>query len=155
MARAVPGQLPFSLTVAAVGVAGVVVGVAGLVVPAVAGGLVGAGIALAVTELAALSRLSPTAGLVAGGAAAGVVVIVADGLVDLSLPGLVGGAAAGLAGAAAARYGEHVIAGEGPGRAGPAVVARITIPVRDLLLALGGQALQEPAPPPKAPGTRR
>lgn len=155
--RAVVGQLPFSLGGAIVGAAGVVVGLAGLLTPVAAGLVVGAGLALAVAELCTLGRLSPGVGLVAGGVAVGVVVVVADGVVDLSLPGLVGGAAIGLVVSGAARYAEHVIAVEGPGRPGPAVLARLVVPVRDLVLALGGHPLREPAPSPphRARGPRR
>lgn len=155
MARSVPGQLPFSLGAAVVGVGAAVVAMAGLVPPVMGGALVGAGVALALAELAAVSRLSPTAGLLVGGVGAGVVVIVADGVVDLSLPGLVAGAAGGLVLSGAARYAEHVIAGEGPAGVFAAVLSRLTIPVRDLALALGVQPLRQPALPPPTRGTRR
>jgi hypothetical protein len=155
--RSVVGQLPFSLGGAVIGAAGVVVGLAGLLTPVGAGVVVGAGLALAVAELCALGRLPPTAGLVGGGVAVAAVVVVADGVVDLSLPGLVAGAGLGLVVSGAARYAEHVIAVEGPARPLAAVVARLTIPIRDLALALGGQPLREPAArlPNRAPGPRR
>jgi hypothetical protein len=155
--RAVVGQLPFSLGGAVLGAAAVVVGLAGLVAPLPAGLAVGAGLALALAELCALGRLPPSPGLVAGGVGVGVVVVVADGVVDLSLPGLVCGAALGLVVSGAARYAEHVIAVEGPARPLAAAVARLVVPVRDLVLALAGEPLREPAalPPNRAPGHRR
>lgn len=152
MSRATaPGQLLWSLGVTAVAGAAFVVGLAGVWTPVVGGLAVGAGLALALVELATVSRLPPTAALLLGGVGPAVVIVVADGVADLSLPGLVGGAALGLVVAGATRYAEHVIVGEGPHRAGPALLARVVVPVRDLALALGGRPLREP---PRLPVAR-
>ena len=148
-----PGQRLFSLVGAFIGVGLGTVGVASVLSPAAAGVCVGAGVALLLTEVAALSRLPATVGLVLGGLAVGGVVVFADGVVDLSLPGLVVGGALGLLVAGAARYAEHVVAVEGPVQPVAAALARVWLPWRDLFLALGGRPLRQ-APAPALPSAR-
>lgn len=154
MGTRAPGQRLFSLVGATVGVGLGTVGVASMLQPAAAAVCVGAGVALLLTEVAALSRLPASAGTLLGGLGVGVVVVLADGVIDLSLPGLVAGGALGLMVAGAARYAEHVIAVEGPKRPAAAALARVWLPWRDLFLALGGRPLRQApalAPPSARP----
>jgi hypothetical protein len=148
----VAGQVPYSVSVAAIGGAVASVGLAGLFSPIGGGVAVGAGVVLLLAELVAVARGPKWGGLVAGAVGVSVVVVVADGLVDLSLPALIAGAGGAQVFTAAVRYAEHVIAVEGPKRSLSAVLRRLTLPVHELFLALGGQSLSGSQPlPPRLP----
>ncbi|HEY1100989.1 MAG TPA: hypothetical protein VGF99_18770, partial [Myxococcota bacterium] len=119
---------------------------AGLVLPAVGGAVLGAGVVVGVAELANVARLRPAICFGIAGIAAAVVVAFVEGVADVSLPAVVGGAALGALLSAWWRYAEHVIVVEGPHTALPAIAARFWLPARDLSLALSGRPLTEPTP---------
>lgn len=149
------GSVVFGVVTAVVGVACAAAGAAGVLSPTVGGVAVGAGVVVAVAELAALSKLPSTAALIVAGVAAGVVVVAVEGVVDVGLPAVVVGAGLGLLLSSWWRYAEHVIAVEGPTRTLAAVLARWWLPARDLTLVLSGRPLRQPQPVlSSAPGRR-
>jgi hypothetical protein len=149
------GAIAFGAITSVVGLALAVGGLVGVMVPVASALAIGAGTVLATAELATLSRVPPSASLVIGGVAAGVVVAFVEGIVEAPLPAVVAGAAIAVLLSSWWRYGEHVIAVEGPTRVPAALAARFWVPARDLALALAGQPLrQRPALPPSSPSRR-
>lgn len=149
------GTMVFGVTASVLGLGLAVAGLVGVMVPAASAIAIGAGVVLATAEVATLSRLPPTASIVLGGVAAAVVVSFVEGIVEAPLAGVVAGAAIAVFLSSWWRYGEHVIAVEGPHRLPAALAARFWVPARDLALALSGQPLRQPtALPPSSPSRR-